>query len=197
MCRLYCSTRCAQTLYSTRVQPSLPSIFLHGFARQCRTCAAKCTGALFTTLLSQYDFNTATCSGASPLVAPRLRKRETELLLAVCALCFVPALDCANGFVVDSNRPCHCFGQVLRAWNQIRLEHGGGQLSQFCRVDQRQSRQRVHQAPSGVSFASPSAAVCLTARRPCPSGASSGLRLPQESISKSVISKNVAQIVQQ
>ena len=52
--------------------------FLARFARQCRTCAASCTGALFTTLLSQYDFNAATCSGASPLVAARLRKNATH-----------------------------------------------------------------------------------------------------------------------
>ena len=118
------------------------------------------------------------------------QERGTELLLSVCALCFGPALDCASGFVVDSTRLCHCFGHALRAWNQIRLEHGGGQLSQFCRVDQRQSGQHVHQAPSFH----PSATACLTARRPCSCGASSGLRLPQEGISKSVISENVAQM---
>ena len=42
------------------------------------TCAASCTGALFTPLLSQYDFNTATCSGASPLVTARLRRNATH-----------------------------------------------------------------------------------------------------------------------
>ena len=78
----------------------------------------------------------------------------TELLLGVCALCFGLALDCASGFVVDSTRLCHCFGHALRAWNQIRLEHGGSRLSQFCRDDQRQSRQHVHQAPSDVSVVS-------------------------------------------
>ena len=35
------------------VHSSLPSIFLHGFALQCRTCAASCTGELFSTLPSQ------------------------------------------------------------------------------------------------------------------------------------------------
>ena len=55
---------------TTRVQPSTPSIFLRGFPRQCRTCAASCSGALFTALLSQFDFNTATCSGASPSSPP-------------------------------------------------------------------------------------------------------------------------------
>ena len=42
------------------------------------TCATSCTAALFTTLLSRYDFNAATCSGASPLVAARLRKNATH-----------------------------------------------------------------------------------------------------------------------
>ena len=82
-------------------------------------------------------------------------ERVTELHLGVCALCFGLAIDCASGFVVDSTRLWHCFGHALRAWNQIRLEHGGGQLSQFCRVDQRQNRQHVHQAPNDVSVASP------------------------------------------
>ena len=85
------------------------------------------------------------CAGTPPTFA----------LLGVCAFCFGLALDCASGFVVDSTSLCHCFGHALRAWNQIRLEHGGGELSQFCRVDQRQSRQHVHQAPSDVSVDSP------------------------------------------
>ena len=42
----------------------------------------------------------------------------------------------------------------------------------------------------------PSATACLTARRQCPSGASSDLRLPQESISKSKIFQNVTQNLQ-
>ena len=53
-----------------RIHPSLPSIFLHGFAWQCRTCAANWTGELFTTLPSQFVFTVDTCSGANPLSLP-------------------------------------------------------------------------------------------------------------------------------
>ena len=82
---------------------------------------------------------------------PHMHTQGTELFLSVCALCFGLALDCASGFVVEPTCLCHCFGHALSAWNQVRLEHGGGQLSQFCRVDQRQSSQHVHQAPSDIS----------------------------------------------
>ena len=60
---------------------------------------------------------------------PHMHERGSEMLLGVCPLCFGLALDCASGFVADSTRLCHCFGHALRAWNQMRLEHGCSQLS--------------------------------------------------------------------
>ena len=61
-----------------RVHPSLPSTFLHGFARQYRTCDTHCTGALFNTLLSQYCLRTATCSAPNSFVAAKLRRNATH-----------------------------------------------------------------------------------------------------------------------
>ena len=89
------------------------------------------------------------CAGTPPTHA------RTGDRAGVCALCFGLALECASGFVVEPTRLCHCFGRALRAWNHIRLEHGGGQCSQLCHDDQRQSRQHVHQASSDVSVVSP------------------------------------------
>ena len=86
---------------------------------------------------------------------PHVHERGTELLLSVCALCFGLVLDCASGVVVAPTCLCHCFGHVFRAWDQVCLEHCGGQVSQFCRVDQRQSSQHVHQASQNLSLAAP------------------------------------------
>ena len=147
-------------------------------------------------------FNTATCSGACSLVAAKLRRnateRGTELLLSVCSLCFGLVLDCASGVVVEPTCLCHCFGHVFRAWDQVCLEHCGGQVSQFCRVDQRQGSQHVHQASQNLSLAAP---FChrlshrFTARRPWLCGPSSDLRFSQAGISKSV--EHTAQMLRQ
>ena len=84
------------------------------------------------------------------------RKGGTELLLSFCALCCGLVLDCASGVVVEPTCLCHCFGHVFRAWDQVCLEHCGGQVSQFCRVDQRQS---------GPARPPKCLRTCLTARR--------------------------------
>ena len=86
---------------------------------------------------------------------PHVHERGTKLLLSVRALCFGLVLDCASGVVVEPTCLFHCFGHVFRAWDQVCLEHRGGQVSQFCRVDQRQSSQHVHQASQNLSLAAP------------------------------------------
>ena len=81
-----------------RVHPSLPSTFLHGFALQCRTCAASCTGAFFTTLLSQYASVLPRALSPTPSSRPgcvgtpsiRARKEDRfalERLLALLRAC--------------------------------------------------------------------------------------------------------------
>ena len=96
-------------------------------ARLRRTCAASCTSALFSTLLSQYDFNTATCSGASSLVAARLRRNATHTYTYGGPSCSWASARSASGLLLIA--PAESWGHALQAWNQIHLEHGGSQLS--------------------------------------------------------------------
>ena len=148
-----------------RIQPSLPSIFLHGFARQCRTRAASCTGALFTTLLSQYDFNCQPPRRRQTALErhPHIHVRGTELLLGVCALCFGLALDCASG-----SRPASAIASATLSepgtryvLNTVAVSSLSSAALTRDRVASTSTRRR-----SDVSVVSPSATACLTARRP-------------------------------
>ena len=80
---------------------------------------------------------------------PHMHVRGTESLLDVCALCFGLALDCASEFVVAYAIASDTLSEpgTRYVFNTV--------ISQFCRVDQRQCCQYVHQAPSDVSVASP------------------------------------------
>ena len=90
-----------------RVQPSLPSIFLHGFARQCRTCSAPPAAPARSSPRCSPSTTSAPCQPPRRRQTaqerhPHMHERGTELHLGVCALCFGLALDCASGFVVAS-----------------------------------------------------------------------------------------------
>ena len=93
-----------------RIQPTLPSIFLHGFALQCRTCAATCTGELFTTLPSQQVFHRRHvlwrqpfgCRQAAQKRHPYVHERGTELFVSLYAFCLGSVLDGARCFVTTA-----------------------------------------------------------------------------------------------